>query len=106
MNTEANNEDDCLKLTLLLAEIHKLGISTQSIELMLESDRHEKILEKLRLISFDKIPEDKKESHPCPECGIGDVIENFPNIWECSYCPFNRTTEKKPKEKNPLSRIR
>jgi hypothetical protein len=39
-------------------------------------------------VSFDEIPEDKKESFPC-ECG-GNITETSPGIFECDKCEFKR----------------
>lgn len=39
-------------------------------------------------MSFDDIPEDAKQSFPCPECDEGEITEKkeFPGFWECSCC--------------------
>ncbi len=40
-------------------------------------------------MSFEDIPEDKKESYPCPNCEGGNVSPNENNIlWECDICDF------------------
>lgn len=39
---------------------------------------------------FDDIPEDYRESYPCPKCDEGNVTESedFAGAWECDTCEF------------------
>jgi len=40
-------------------------------------------------MSFEDIPEDKQESHPCPICEDGNVTENNKGDWVCDNCDSN-----------------
>ncbi len=40
-------------------------------------------------MSFEDIPEDLKESYPCPDCEQGSVTLNFDETeWECDTCNY------------------
>ena len=43
-------------------------------------------------MSFDDIPEDLRESFPCPNCTDGSVeYDNDTDFWECEKCNFKKT---------------
>ena len=44
-------------------------------------------------MSFDEIPENKKESYPCPECQDGNVTSDSMGEWECDRCDFSSMRE-------------
>lgn len=42
-------------------------------------------------MNIDSIPEDKKESYPCPNYNCkGSIIETEKDIWECDTCEWQR----------------
>lgn len=45
-------------------------------------------------MGFEDIPEDARESHPCPDCGTGNVTLNFDETkWECENCNYEYEIE-------------
>lgn len=38
-------------------------------------------------MSFDDIPEDKRESFPCQICAGGDIVL-IDGVWQCDLCGF------------------
>ena len=45
-------------------------------------------------MSFDEIPENLKESYPCPICNNGEVTRNEKGVWECDRCEFTHHEER------------
>jgi ribosomal protein L37AE/L43A len=42
-------------------------------------------------MSFDEIPENKREEYPCPQCDEGNIFLNEDGTaWECDSCDFYR----------------
>lgn len=41
----------------------------------------------------ESIPEDKKQSFPCPDCDNGSVSKNEEDFWECDSCNFSKIQE-------------
>lgn len=45
-------------------------------------------------MGFEDIPEDTRESYPCPECEAGNVTLNEESgLWECSECEWKGGVE-------------
>ena len=39
-------------------------------------------------MSFDDIPEDLHNSHPCPNCENGNAVEDKQGNWICDTCDW------------------
>jgi len=39
-------------------------------------------------MSFDTIPEDKKEAFPCPSCEQGNATKDDKHNWSCDTCEW------------------
>ena len=40
-------------------------------------------------MSFEDIPEDARESYPCPNCETGNIVLSFDESqWECDTCNY------------------
>lgn len=87
------NESTILLLTRILfeseqakQELRNKGYGWTGLSL-LETVRQEVSTKEKLVMSFEEIPEDKKESHPCPDCKEGNVGLNFDETkWECDTC--------------------
>jgi len=42
------------------------------------------------MATFEDIPEDRAESHPCPVCRTGNIteLEDKDQTWACDKCDF------------------
>lgn len=55
-------------------------------------------------MSFDSIPEDRRQSYPCPRCSGGKVEVDSDGAWSCDECDFGAQGSDMHDENRPCGR--